>query len=157
MDTVLNLYLIPNLTHLVIEYTKNFICTILYVEPDDKHHLFICRDQTNQTKFSVYTKYDYVYNSLSHQGFNLTCWYERYFRQIINRLIEFETQLIWNDVIEGDNGPILCNTNDQFCQWLSAHYKLHRDNGSFDCEYIHWDDEIFPNRNTTESPVEELG
>lgn len=139
-------------------------CTILYVEfTGPKHHTFTCRNIKTGKKFEVITKYQYFYNdfSKSNSGLNLRYWKTAGFRQVINRLIEFETKLAWTDPDEGDNGPQLQNkqgSEDQFTQWLNEHHKFHQEN-CYGCDFTwdcsKWENEVFPNRNT-DSPVESI-
>jgi hypothetical protein len=146
-------------TDITTDKSTNILCKILYVEPSHKHHQFICRNIDTRKKFEVYTKYEYFYEEFkqSNDGLNLNYWYSGGFRQIINRLIEFETELIWREADEGDNGPHLVKSDDQFCKWLKEHHQIHSEHHccDFDDGCSDWVNEKFPNRNT-ESPIEDI-
>lgn len=133
-------------------------CKILSVEQSSKHHRFVCRNLDTNRKFKVYTKYEYFYNDFkqSNNGLNLDYWYEGGFRQVINKLIEFKTELIWIDPAEGDNGPHLTKSDDKFCNWLAQHHITHSDHYlcDFNDDCSNWEDEKFPDYNT-DSPIED--
>ena len=133
-------------------------CKILYVEQkgDTKWREFICRDLTTNAKFVISTTYPYFYETFkqSNKGLDLEFWYHAGFRQVINKLIEFETELAWNAVAYG---PLLIKSDDAFCTWLTEHHKIHSEHEG--CDFANgdcndWENEIFPDRNT-ESPIKE--
>lgn len=158
----LNLYLIPDIITMIIELAEDLICVLLHIEHDGKHCRFICRNMKTNMKFAVYTEYIYFYQSLS-EGINLTCWFDEGFETIINRLIELQTLLIWNNIYYCCcNGPCLLKSDDLFCQWLNEHHNKHQllnqdDDFDFWCDPFEYYNGIdILNRNTTNSPIEEL-
>lgn len=106
----------------------------------------------------MFTKYEYFYNDFikSNSGLNLEYWYQGGLRQVINRLIEFETVLLWKDEYVGDNGPQLKHNDDRFVLWLNEHHAMHKehDECDFDWGCSNWQDEVFPNNNT-QSPIDD--
>lgn len=57
----------------------------------------------------------------------MPCWREGGFREVLNRLIEFDTKLAWHDADTSHTGPVLVDKDDAFMQWLREHTAAHGD------------------------------
>jgi hypothetical protein len=128
--------------------TESMRCRILYVEQDEHPlwHNFTCLNLETNEQVEVTTKYEYFaeYFRKSNDGINISYWDYAGFRQVINRLIKFDTELFWNDYTDGHNGPQLVNNNDEFVKWLNRHNEL---NGGFGFSEFDSDEEFPDKRN----------
>ncbi len=95
---------------------------------DDRWHILTCRNLETGRKFKMPCKYEYAYQVLSTSpGLNISHWYYNPFRELLNRMIQYETPLIWKAVnhVNYHDGFILKNSDsdDPFFAWVSRHNK----------------------------------